>query len=61
MLHYAGILIKTFVQVVPTLIVAEILLILLNAKTDDSVELAATALKESGALLQDSEPAMLRM
>ena len=48
-------------QVVPVLLVAQTLLILLEAKTDDSVELAATALKESGALLQDSEPQMLRM
>ena len=48
-------------QVVPTLLVAEILMVLLGAKTNDSVELAVTALRESGALLQDSEPQMLRM
>lgn len=36
-------------------------MVLLGAKTNDSVELAVTALKEAGALLQDSEPQMLRM
>ena len=47
-------------QVVSTLLVAEVLMVLLGAKTNDSVELAVTALKEAGALLQDSEPQMLR-
>lgn len=36
-------------------------MVLLGAKTNDSVELAVTALKEAGALLQDTEPQMLRM
>lgn len=48
-------------QVIPTLLVAEVLMVLLGAKTNDSVELAVTALKEAGALLQDTEPQMLRM
>ena len=42
------------------LLIAEVLMILLQSKTNDSVEMAVTALKESGALLQDNEPAMLR-
>lgn len=50
-----------YMQVVPTLLIAEILMVLLGAKTNDSVELAVTALKEAGALLQDIEPQMLRM
>ena len=42
------------------LLIAEVLMVLLQSKTNDSVEMAVTALKESGALLQDNEPAMLR-
>ena len=53
---------RTYVlQVVDNLTVAQILMLLLRAKTNDSVELAVTALKEAGALLQDTEPQMLRM
>lgn len=42
------------------MLIGQILMVLLGAKTDDSVELAVTALKESGALFQEEAPAVLR-